>query len=118
MTSDSSSVPKPPPHSQKRVDLLGALLQEALLTGRRHLQQFSQLAALARAIESSDTPTLDRMRFLTLLEDIASEAEAQAELDVNMFQSLLGGRMMKRQLHSESSQMQDVIVIPSNSTRH
>ncbi len=118
MTSNSSSSVPTQPNSQKRVDLLGALLQEALLTGRRHLQQFSQIAALARAIESSDTPGLDRVKFLSLLEDIASEAEAQAQLDVDMFQSLLGGRMMKRQLRSESNQRGDVVVVPCNGTRH
>jgi hypothetical protein len=104
--------------SQKHADMLGALLQEALLTGRRQLQQFSQLAALARAVASLDTPALDRARFITLLQDIATEAEGQAQLDVDMFQSLLGGRMMKRQKQQEAHQREDVFVVPANATRH
>jgi hypothetical protein len=117
MTSNSS-VPKKP-LSQKRVDLLGALLQEALLTGRRHLHQFSQLTSLARAVESADTPAIDRVRFLTLLREIATDAEAQAQLDVDMFAGLLGGRMMKRKVEQEEAhQRKDVFVVDTNSTRH
>jgi hypothetical protein len=116
MTSNSS-VPKKP-LSQKRVDLLGALLQEALLTGRRHLHRFSQLSSLARAVESPDTPAVDRVRLLTLLRELASDAEAQAQLDVDMFESLLGGRMMKRNVEQEAQLRKDVFVVAAGSTRH
>jgi len=116
MTSNSS-VPKKP-LSQKRVDLLAALLQEALLTGRRHLHQFSQLSSLARAIESLDTPSIDRARFLTLLRELATDAEAQAQIDVDMFESLLGGRVMKRKVEQESQLRKDVFVVEAGTTRH
>jgi hypothetical protein len=116
MTSDSSAPKKP--LSQKRVDLLGALLQEALVTGRRHQRQFSQLAALARAIESPETPAVDRVRLLALLGQVAADAEAQSQLDLDMFENLLGGRVMKRQAQQEAHQGKDVFVVAANDTRH
>ena len=116
MTSNSSAPKKP--LSQKRVDLLGALLQEALLTGRRHLRQFSQLAALARAIESPETPAMDRVRLLSLLGQVAADAEAQSQLDLEVFENLMGGRVMKRQAQQEAHQSKDVFVVAANDTRH
>ncbi|MDE1183475.1 hypothetical protein [Paraburkholderia sp.] len=87
--------------SSKRADLLETLLEKALLAGERHVQQFAQLAALARTIEACDVPPTDRAQLLSMLESVANDAEANAQLDVEVFQGLLAGQLVKHGLRRE-----------------
>ncbi|MBN3755339.1 hypothetical protein G3N95_20510 [Paraburkholderia sp. Tr-20389] len=82
----------------RRIHLLEALLQEAVVAGERHVRQFAQCAVLIRTIETSRVRRSDRVKLLSALEALANEAETNARFDLEVFQSLLAGQLMKRQL--------------------
>ncbi|MGF6775496.1 hypothetical protein [Paraburkholderia sp. GAS334] len=118
MSSNSFAV-QAPSGSSTRAGLLETMLETALLAGERHVQQFAQLAALARTIEACDVPAVDRAKLLSMLESVANDAEANAELDVKTFQGLLAGQLTKRSLQQASeAAMADVIVAPGSDTKH
>lgn len=103
---------------RESADLLEALLEKALLACERYTQQFSKVAALARTIDAGELSESDRAQLLTTLEEIASDAEASAGLDVDLFQGLLAGKLVAQQASRVGNRHSDVIVAPSTNTRH
>jgi hypothetical protein len=117
-STSSSSSNSSPYVSGKRLDLLEVLLEKALLAGERYVERFAQLAALARTIETCELPNGDRTALLSAFENIASTAQADAQLEVELFQGMLAGQLMKRQLQRERGEGQGVIIAPSGDTKH
>jgi hypothetical protein len=104
--------------SFKRLDLLEGLLEKALLAGERYVERFAQLAALARAIEGIDLASPDRAALVSIFEDVARNAQADAQLEVELFQGMLAGQLMKRQVQQERGEGQGDIIAPSGDMKH
>jgi hypothetical protein len=104
--------------SGKRLDLLEGLLEKALLAGERYVERFAQLAALARTIETYELPDGDRTALLSAFENIAATAQSDAQLEVELFQGMLAGQLMKRQSQRERNEGQGIIVAPAGDTKH
>ncbi|WP_091787534.1 hypothetical protein [Paraburkholderia steynii] len=102
-------------NSAKRIDLLEALLRQAISVGRRHQEQISRLAALAAAISRFDVVNEDVQRLLALLRDLAGDIEMDACLDIQLFEGLLAGRLLKGQI---SAACANCTVHTSNSALH
>lgn len=78
--------------------LLDGILEKAVNAAQRNAEQFARLAALARAIEQCNSSPADRAKLLFKLEEITSDGEMNAQLDVELFRGLRDGQVMKRQI--------------------
>ncbi|TAL96339.1 MAG: hypothetical protein EPN73_10425 [Paraburkholderia sp.] len=114
----SYSLLSSPTVSEQRCDLLEALLEKALLAGERYVEQFSQLAALARAIEVCDPASLGSTKLIATMQSVAKSAEEDAQLEVDVFQGLLAGELMRLRAELERIEMPKFVVAPSTNTRH
>ncbi|HEY1998138.1 hypothetical protein [Paraburkholderia sp.] len=125
MTDDTSRITQASdlPASDK---LLDGILERAVNAAQRNAEQFARLAALARAIEQCGSSPVDRAKLLFKLEEITSDAEMNAQLDVELFRGLRDGQVMKRQIRltrieyaEHAEPFEDVtFVAPSTHTKH
>ncbi|MEW6344985.1 MAG: hypothetical protein AB1704_30430 [Pseudomonadota bacterium] len=122
MTEDKSPMPRSleAPASDQ---LLDSILEKATTAAQQTVEQFARLASLARDIEACNSSPASCATLLAAFEEIAASAEANAKLDVEFFQSLRNGLILKHELrraHHEdaepSSEM--TILAPSTLTKH
>ncbi|MGF6757317.1 hypothetical protein [Paraburkholderia sp. GAS42] len=104
--------------AHENADLLGTLIEKALLAGERYTKEFSKVAALARTIGECELTAPDRARLLLTIEEIASDAETNAQLDVDLFQGLLAGQLLAENAVRGKNGSREVVVGPSTDTRH
>jgi hypothetical protein len=103
--------------------LLDKILEKAVDSAQRAVEQFAKLAALARTIEQSNSSLAERAKLLFAFEEIASRAEAEAFLDVELLQGLRNGQVLKQDLrraHNEpGTSLPDLATLaPSTMTKH
>jgi hypothetical protein len=108
-----------PPNDQ----LIDGILEKAVQVARRNVEQFAKLAALARAIEQCNSSPATRAKLLFTFDEIASNAEADAKLDAELFEGLRSGQVLKQELRREHQQRTEsfpdiTIVVPSTTTKH
>ncbi|MGA3248991.1 MAG: hypothetical protein ABSD12_12605 [Paraburkholderia sp.] len=108
-----------PPNDQ----LIDGLLERAVQVAQRNVEQFAKLAALARAIEQCNSSPATRAKLLFTFDEIASNAEADAKLDAELFEGLRNGQVLKQEIRREHQQRAEsfpdvAIVIPSTTTKH
>lgn len=122
MTEDKSPMPKAleVPASDQ---LLDGILEKAVSAAQRTVEQFAKLASLARDIEQCNSSLATRAKLLFAFEEIAAGAEADAQLDVEFFQGLRNGQILKRELrrarHEDAQEDSEVIILaPSTMTKH
>ncbi|APR35528.1 hypothetical protein [Paraburkholderia sp. SOS3] len=96
MTIDTSPQTATQSQQDTRVVLLERIVDSALIAGHRHVEQFTRLAALARAIADEHISSEDRMTLIGLLENIAHHAELDATLDVEFFGGVRAGQVIGR----------------------
>jgi hypothetical protein len=104
-------------------ELIEGILENAVKAAQRNVEQFAKLLALARAIEQCNSSPATRAKLLFSFEDLATSAEADAKLDVEFFDGLRSGQVIKHQLRREHEQRAEAlpeytIIAPSNSTKH
>jgi hypothetical protein len=103
--------------------LIDGLLDKAVEAAQRNVQQFAKLAALARAIEQCNSSPATRAKLLFTFDEIASNAEADAKLDAELFEGLRNGQVLKQEIRREHQQRAEsfpdvAIVIPPTTTKH
>ena len=108
-----------PPNDQ----LIDGLLERAVQVAQRNVEQFAKLAALARAIEQCNSSPATRAKLLFTFDEIASNAEADAKLDAELFEGLRNGQVLKQEIRREHQQRAEsfpdvAIVIPPTTTKH
>jgi hypothetical protein len=125
MTEDKSPMPRAleVPASDQ---LLDSILEKATAAAQRTLEQFTRLASLARDIEGYNSSPANHAKLLLAFEEIVAGEKVNAELDVEFFQGLRNGLILKQELrrahhedheHAEpSSEM--TIFAPSTTTKH
>lgn len=115
--------------SQKSLDefanneLIDGILDNAVKVAQRNVEQFAKLAALARAIEQCNSSPATRARLLFSFDELATSAEADAKLDVEFFEGLRNGQIIKNELRREHQLRADgvpesTILAPSTETKH
>jgi hypothetical protein len=110
---------EPPPNDQ----LIDGILEKAVQVAQRNVEQFAKLAALARAIEQCNSSPATRAKLLFTFDEIASNAEADAKLDAELFEGLRNGQVLKQEILREHQQRAEsfsdlTIVVPSTTTKH
>lgn len=103
--------------------LIDGILEKAVQVAQRNVEQFAKLAALARAIEQCNSSPATRAKLLFTFDEIASNAEADAKLDTELFEGLRNGQVLKQELRRERQQPADsfpdlAMVTPSTTTKH
>jgi hypothetical protein len=96
MTTDTSPQAATQTQQDTRVVLLERIVDSALIAGHRHVEQFTRLAALARAIANEHISSEDRMTLIRVMENIAHHAELDATLDVEFFGGVRAGQVIGR----------------------
>jgi hypothetical protein len=96
--------------------LLADILDKAVVIAQRNAGQFEKLAALARAIERTGGASRAHAKLLFSFEQIASSAQADAKLDMALFEGLRNGQILKQQLRNAHSERPEPM--PGTSTRH
>jgi hypothetical protein len=105
------------------VQLIDGILDKAVEAAQRNVERFAKLAALARAIEQCNSSPATRAKLLFTFDEIASNAEADAKLDAELFEGLRNGQVLKQELSRERQQRAEpfpdlTIVVPSTTTKH
>ena len=103
--------------------LLDGILAKAASAAQRNAEQFAKLVALARAIEQCNSSPATRAKLLFTFDEIASNAEADAKLDAELFEGLRNGQVLKQEIRREHQQRAEsfpdvAIVIPPTTTKH
>jgi hypothetical protein len=96
MTIDTSPQNATQSQQDTRVVLLERIVDSALIAGHRHVEQFTRLAALARAIANEHISSEDRMTLIGVMQNIAHHAELDATLDVEFFGGVRAGQVIGR----------------------
>ena len=104
-------------------ELLDGILEQAVSAAQRNVEQFAKLASLARAIEQCNSSPAVRANLLFQFEEMASSAEANAKLDVELLLGLRNGQILKHRLHEAHEERAEpradvTIVAPSTNTKH
>jgi hypothetical protein len=103
--------------------LLQGILEKAVNAAQRSVEQFMKLATLARAIEQSDSSPAERAKLLFTFEKLVNEGKMNAQFDVELFEGLRDGQIMKHDIRRENDESGEalpagVILAPSNDTKH
>jgi hypothetical protein len=111
------------PDAAANDQLIDGMLDKAVEVAQRNAEQYAKLAALARAIEQCNSSPATRAKLLFSFEEAATHAEADAKLDIEFFEGLRNGQVLKQQLHREHQQRSEpirefTIFAPSTNTKH
>jgi hypothetical protein len=102
MTTDTSPQTATQSQQDTRVVLLERIVDSALIAGHRHVEQFTRLAALARAIANEHISPEDRITLIRVMENIAHHAELDATLDMEFFGGVRAGQVIGRMVRMAS----------------
>jgi hypothetical protein len=111
------------PDAAANDQLIDGMLDKAVEVAQRNVEQYAKLAALARAIEQCNSSPATRAKLLFSFEEAAANAEADAKLDIEFFEGLRNGQLLKQQLHRDPQQGAEpipefTIFAPSTNTKH
>lgn len=103
--------------------LLEGILEKAVAAAQRNVEHFAKLAALARAIERSNSSPAERAKLLYTFEKLANDGRIDAQSDAELFEGLRDGQIMKQEIRRVNDEGGEplpvgVILAPSNNTKH
>jgi arginine utilization protein RocB len=120
----SENTPRTPAALELATDsqLIDGILEKAVQAAQRNVERFAKLAALARAIEQCNSSPAARAKLLFTFDEIASNAEADAKLDADLFEGLRNGQVLKQELRREHQQraesFPDITLVAPSTTKH